>query len=99
MIELISLMVFLYSLVGIIVIIYKKIPLLKNMPKAETVNFNWKNIFSKLQNSSFWEKSYFNINVFLQKTLSKIKILTLKIENKVSLLLQKLREHSQKKKK
>lgn len=98
MIELISLMVFLCSLAGIIIIFYRKIPFLKKIPKTKVISFSWKNIFLKIKNSSFLEKTFFEINIFLQKILSKIKILTLKIENKISRVLQKLREYSKKKK-
>lgn len=86
MLNLIALIVFILSLIGIGIIVYRKIPLLKNIPKTKVVSCRW------------FEKIFFDINIFLQKILSKIKILTLKIENKISLILQKLREYSKKKK-
>lgn len=99
MLNLIALIVFLCSLVGLGFIIYKKIPTLNSLPKEAYNKINWKNIFLKLKNSSFLKNFYFNFNIFLQKLLSKIKVLTLKIENKVSQWLQELRKRSQKNKK
>lgn len=99
MLNLIALVILFFSLVGIGVLIYKKMPLLKTLPEKRDSKINWQNIFSNFKNSSFFKNLYFNFNVFLQKILSKIKILTLKVENKVSYWLRELKKHSQKNKK
>jgi len=96
MLNLIILIVFLFSLIGIIYIIYKKIPLLKTLPEKKDNKINWKTIYLNFKNSSFFKKIIFNLDIFLQKFLSRIKILVLKIENKISYWLQKLRKRIQK---
>jgi len=101
MFNLIILIIFVLSLIGISIIVYRKIPELKNMPEEKELSSFFKEaklFWQRIKNSSFIEKTFFEINIFLQKTLSKVKILTLKIEYNISQLLQKLREHARKKK-
>lgn len=81
-------------------VVFRKIPLLVELGEPEPAQFNWYNLFSKTQNS-FKNLSFFkgfSFEIFLQKILSKIRILTLKTEKQISFWLQKLRERSQKKK-
>lgn len=52
-------------------------------------------IKDRIKNSHRFQS--FSFEIFLQKILSKIRILTLKTESKTSNLLQKLRENAQKK--
>jgi len=82
------------SFLIMLIIFYQKIPVLAEMKIQENVN-----------NISFWEKSKkkileisfiknFSWNVFLQKILSKIRIIVLKIEKKIGEFLHLLRKKS-----
>jgi len=94
MVKLITQIVFALSILGIGVITFRKIPILAQLEITEEKKIKKWKIFSK-----FKEKiKTIPFEIFLQKILSKIRILTLKVENKTANLLQKLREKSQKKK-
>lgn len=96
MIELISIIIFFTSLIGIGVILYRKIPLLLEVPETVISPFNWQQFFSKIKGLAPLKN--FSLEIFLQKILSKIRILTLRTDSKTSNWLQKLREKEQKKK-
>ena len=87
------------SLVGMGVILFRKIPLLVELPEIPA-RFNFKRTLLKLKEKIkiFNPLKYFFSEIFLQKILSKIRIITLKFESKIATYLQKLREKSQKKK-
>ena len=99
MTELIAIIILVFSLLGMGVIILRKIPILVTLPevvpkkKKESLISRLKKEIKKI--NPFRNFSY---EIFLQKILSKIKILSLKSENKTSGWLQKLREKSQRKK-
>lgn len=95
-IELIATIILFCSLVGLGAIIFRKIPLLLELPESAPFHFNWRNIFLKIRNTA--PLKGFSGEIFLQKILSKFRVLTLKTENKTSNWLQKLRERAQKKK-
>lgn len=96
--EIAALVTLLGSLVGMGVIIWRKIPVLAELP--EEAQAPRENLFLRLKNkvAGISVIKNFNSLAFLQKILSKIRVLTLKIENKIADWLQKLREKSQKKK-
>jgi hypothetical protein len=98
MIELISLSFILIGFSGMMVIIFKKISLLAELPLEESLSL--KGILlqakEKIKNSNLFYS--ISSGLFLQKFLSKIRILALKIENKVGNLLQVLRERQKNKK-
>ena len=96
MIEIIFLIVLFSSLTGIAVIIYQKLPLIPETIESSSNSFNWKNSLNKFKERKFIKN--FSIEKFFQKILSKTRILILKIENKISNVLQKLREKAKKKK-
>ncbi len=96
MIELISLIILVGSIIGMGIIIYRKIPLLLELPETVPFHFNWRALMPKIKNS--FPLKGFSTEVFLQKILSKIRILTLKTDSKTSSWLQKLRARSQKRK-
>jgi hypothetical protein len=82
------------------VLLLRKIPVLVELPEIPAAIINWRSIFFKLKEkikilSPFKSFSY---EVFLQKILSKIRIISLKSENKTGSWLQKMREKSQKNK-
>jgi len=101
--EIAAIIILFSSLIGIGVILFRKIPVLAELPDYKPSNVvisspvKWyKNLKEKIKNISFFKS--FSSGVFLQKILSKIRILSLKVENKIAFWLQKLRERSLKKK-
>ncbi len=96
MIELILLIILVSSIIGIGIIIYRKIPLLLELPETVPFYFNWRTLLLKIRNP--FPLKRFSFEIFLQKILSRIRILTLKTDSKTSSWLQKLRAKSQKKK-
>ena len=103
MIELIATIIFISSFLGMFVIAARKIPEIRELEASDTDFFVWfnavkqkiqKNVFSKLekfQQADFWD-------IWWQKALSKIKILSLRIESKSTRLLEKSRERNKRKK-
>lgn len=98
MAELIAIIILLGSVIGMAVIIYRKIPLLVELP--EVLPEKGESVGSKLKKKikEFSPFKNFSYEVFLQKLISKIRILTLKTDSKTSGWLQRLREKSQRKK-
>ena len=95
MIVLIGTIILGISFLGMIWILFQKIPVLIQLSeRPEGESFIWK--LKKKSQNIFVKK--FSYEIFLQKILSKIKILTLKTENKTSDLLQKLREKYERRK-
>jgi len=95
--ELIAIIILFGSLLGIGVILVRRIPTLKELKipeKAEASFFS--KIKGKIKKISLFKADWQNI--FLQKLLSKIKVLSLRIETKTSQLLQKIREKARKRK-
>lgn len=98
MAEIFALVVFILSFFGMLLIFFKKIPILISL--SPNTQDSQENLFLKLKNKTLeirFLKS-FSSGVFLQKILSKVKILTLKTENKTSYWLQQLRKNARKKK-
>ena len=83
------------SLIALTVIILRKIPLLLQLPETGPFRFSWKEWLSKAKESSFLRN--FSFEIFLQKILTKVRLLTLKTDNKTSNWLQRLRARGQKK--
>lgn len=96
MIELIAGIVFLGSIFGMGFILVKKMPVLVSLPEVSEgivrENFILR-LKGRIKNLPFIKS--FSLELFLQKTLSKIRVLILKLENKIANLLQKLRKKSQ----
>lgn len=92
MTELIATIVLVTSFCGMSFIVLRKIPILVNLSLPEVERTPSSASVLKLKERIF---NSFSLVDFLEKTLLKIKILTLKIENKITLWLEKLRRHSQ----
>lgn len=99
MIELIVAIILISSLTGIVVILFQKIPVLAELPEI-IEKPKKKNFISKLKEriKNLPVIKSFSSEIFLQKILSKIRILTLKVDNKTFSWIQRLREKSKKKK-
>jgi hypothetical protein len=94
MTELIAFIVLVFSLIGLATILFRKIPLLLEFPETSS-SLGWKTMLSKAKDLSSLNKGSFE--TLLQKILSKIRVVTLKTDNKTSGWLQRLRERSVKK--
>ena len=90
MVELISLIILICSLGGIVVLVFWKIPVLTQL-SFETESCQ-ENILSKAKQKvkELAPSNSFNSRNFLQKILLRVRILSLKTENKTNNLLQKL---------
>jgi hypothetical protein len=99
MAEIIAIIILGTSLLGIGVILFRKVPLLVELPEASERPFQetfWLKFKERIKNIPGLKS--FSFEIFLQKLLSRIRVLTLKTDNKTSGWLQKLREKSQKEK-
>jgi hypothetical protein len=98
--ELTAVIILFGSFLGMGAIMFRKIPALVELPEIPAAIINWKGIFLKLKEKIKILNPFksFSHEVFLQKILSKIRILSLKSENKTGSWLQRLREKSQKNK-
>lgn len=101
MVELIAAIILVLSLIGMGTILVRKMPFLVELPDElpeeraiqETLILKLK---KKVKNISFLKPAFFE--KFLQKLLSKIRVLILRIENKIGIRLQRMRERAQKNK-
>jgi len=98
--EIILLFILICSFIGMGAIVLLKIPALVKLPQKVSSQPDWKNAFldfiKRIKDRLHFKN--FSSEIFLQKILSKIRILTLKVESKTSNWLQQLRERSQKNK-
>jgi hypothetical protein len=98
MYTLIATIIFGGSLIGMGTILIRKIPMLVELPEfVETQKGEDLVLILKDKIKERLPLKDFSYESFLEKLLFKIKILTLKAENKTSSLLQKLRERQNKK--
>ena len=97
MIKFSALIILICSFFGIVVVLWRKIPLLIQLPKTEMVS---EPFLLKLKNKIKLQEIIKNIHleIFLQKLLSKFRIFTLKTDSKTANWLIRLRERSLKKK-
>jgi hypothetical protein len=87
------------SLLGMGAILYRKIPLLAELPEtSESFKLKRKFLLVLKEKMKNLKKLSSSFDIILQKILSKLRILTLKLESKISNWLQKLREKTAKKK-
>jgi hypothetical protein len=94
MIVLIATIIFFIGLIGMSIIVIKKIPALNELPETEVERIG---IFGRLKHkvkNNGTVKSFSSKELLLQKVLSKFRILTLKTDKKTSNLLAKLRQKS-----
>jgi hypothetical protein len=96
MIGLSALIILLLSLAGILVMVFRKIPQLLELPEAGPFIFGWRNISKRAKELKLFRG--FSFEMLLQRILSKVRVLTLRTEHTTSNLLQKMREDSQRKK-
>ncbi len=97
MVEIIAIIIFVSSIFGILVIIFRKIPVLAALPEIFPAKESLILKFKKRIKEINPFKGFF-YELFLHKFLVKMRILNLKADNKIFSWLQKLRENYQKKK-
>lgn len=93
--DIISLIVLILSVLGLTILVFKKAPILKGMPEPEHI-FLKKEFKKKIKEKTkevIKENSNF-LEAMLHKLLSKIRILSLKTDNKMSAWIKRLRERS-----
>ena len=96
MIQLIAFIIFIVSLLGIVFIIYRKIPVLVQLPKNGHNGFKKPELVTELEKKvKYFYFRFFKKQVFLHKILLFIKVWTLKIEKKIDNLLQRVRKKAQ----
>jgi len=98
--ELIAIIILVGSLVGMAVIIFRKIPILAELSEIPAARISLKKGLFKLKEKIKILNPFKSLSseIFLQKILTKIRIISLKTDNKTFNWLQKLRERTQKKK-
>ncbi len=98
MLELIVTTFFIGSFLGMVIFVFQKIPILRALPEIE-INKK-ERLLSRLKRKLLNFKPFknFSYEIFLQKFLMKIRIITLKTDHKTFNWLNKLREKTQKKK-
>lgn len=100
--EIISLSIFLGSSIALVILFLKKTPLLVSLPKTTPIFAKKINIIPVLLSKTRDKVrtmpliKNFSFEIFLQRILSKIRILTLKAENKTGSWLESLRKKSNK---
>jgi hypothetical protein len=95
MLQLIVAIILLISLIGLVVIIIRKLPVLVVLPQigsASVKDFKFVEIIRDLVKSKM---VIFEKKIFVQKFLSWVKVMTLKIETKVDKMLHGIRKKSQ----
>lgn len=97
MIEIIATIILLCSLLGIGVIIWRKIPLLLELPEDLPEQGEPFSLRLKQKTEELSPLKNFSYEIFLQRFISKIRILSLKTDKQTFSWLQKLRKRSQKK--
>lgn len=97
--SLIAFIVFLFSFLGLGSMVVRKVPVLVDLPETEVKKKEGsakKPLTDRLKKVNPLENS--SSRLFLQKLLKKIRILSLKTDNKMFDWLQKLKEDTQRKK-
>jgi hypothetical protein len=98
MIIIISAVMAIISLLGLLLILFRKIPVLVELPEITADSYIKKlmvNFKNRIKNLSIFKT--FSLEIFLQKIISKFRVLTLKTERKTYNWLQKLRERAKRK--
>lgn len=97
MLQLIAFIIFIISITGVVFILYKKIPVLINLPQNGHHGFKKPKIVTKIEKKI--KETYFHFfkkQMFLHKLLSKTKVWILKTETKIDNLLYGIRKNAQK---
>jgi len=84
------------SLIGMGTIIFRKIPVLIEIPEEQIQRIDPKSFFSKLF-SKVKKPEFLSLNLIFQKILSRIKVLTTMVGRKTDSKLEKLKQSAEEK--
>lgn len=93
--ETISLIIFVCSLGGVLLILVRKIPALNSLSQNGGTGIKEYHIILSLENKIKKISVFFEKQIFFHKFLSWVKVMTLKIETRVDVLLHKIRRKAQ----
>lgn len=96
MVQLIAFIIFILSIFSIAFILYKKIPVLVNLSKNGHHGIKKHELILDMEKKiKHFNFNFFQKQVYLHKFLSKLKVLILKIETKIDVLLHGIRKKAQ----
>ena len=96
MIQLIATIIFLGSVLGIVFILYKKIPVLVKLPQNGSAGFKKHKIILNIKDKiKYHHFNRFEKKMLLHKLLSWIKVMTLKAEVRIDAVLHRIRKKAQ----
>jgi len=95
LVESIILIIFIFSFGGIILILIRKIPVLNSLPQNGSIGIKKHQIILDIENKIKEILVSFEKQIFFHKFLSWVKVMTLKIETKVDILLHRIRKKAQ----
>lgn len=95
MLKLIVFIIFILSFGGALFILARKIPVLNALPQSGTTGIKKHQIILDTENKIKEILVFFEKQILLHKFLSWVKVMTLKIETRVDILLHKIRKKAQ----
>lgn len=95
MAQLIATIIFLGSILSIVFILYRKVPVLIELPKNGSHGLPKIKLISKLEDKTKNVYSLFSKQIILHKFLSWVKVMTMKVELKIDHLLHGIRKKAQ----
>lgn len=95
MIELVVFIIFIISLLGVLIILAKKVPVLNSLPQNGTTGIKKHQVILDVENKIKEVLISFEKQIFFHKLLSWVKVMTLKIETKVDVMLHRIRRKAQ----
>jgi len=98
MIQLIIFIIFMLSLSGLALIVWRKIPELMELPINGKVGVDKPKFISKLERRLVKIFSIFQQHIILHKILFSLKLIVSKIEHRIDIWLSSIRKNAQKKK-
>jgi len=94
-IELIFLIIFIFSFAGVLFILARKVSVLNSLPQTGITGIRKHHIILDVENRIKEILISFEKQVLFHKLLSKIKVITLRIETKIDIMLHKIRKKAQ----
>jgi len=89
------LIIFICSLVGVLIIIWRKIPILNSLSQNGSAGIRKHSVVINLENKIKNVLVFFEKQIFLHKFLSKVKVVIIKIEIRIDALLHNIRRKAQ----
>ncbi len=96
MIQLIALIILIFSFGGILIILIRKMPVLVELPQNGKTGIRNHHVILNIENRIKKIFVLFEKQIFWHKFLSWVKVMTMKVETKIDHLLHKIRKKAQK---